>query len=376
MGLYIGIYGLFAFLSVYELFFIKNSRRSAVFQGIVIAVLLILTAVRGGPYGDYYNYKDIFEVYTVTDTFFVKRNFIFEPLYSVIQWLCKIIWDNFIFFEIILGMIVIFSEHNYAKSYIEYGKKEQNQRGQYYFTMMYFLWGLYKCNVFFIRSSIAWVICLNGLKYIQKKDFKRFAVLVLTAAGFHYSALIFVPAYFIYHWHSRVSTKTIVFLAGTAGLAVSMTAMIRLAVMVIGGDYGNKLSAYLQGDGLGYGIYSTGSSSLLSFLLRILLNIGVLVFAGMYLQMTNKRDKYLEGYFNLYLTGSVLYIASLFSVGYAFARISIYYNAVQVPMLMSFFQKKEWGKKNRQIYWMLISAYLFARFYMNSIDEPLIPFWQ
>ncbi len=380
MGIYIGVYGGVALLSFYELFGMKKGKKTTVvFQAVLATTLFLLAVARGGPYGDYFVYKEVFEVYTVPGELFLKQNFVFEPLYSLLQWLCKNICDNFIFFEAVLALAVILSEHIYAASKLVYEAEKGGtaNKGQFYFTAMYFLWGLYKCNILFIRSSIALVICMNTVKYIQKKDFKYFVCLILLASGFHYSALIFLPAYFIYHWHTKVSTKMVVFLASTVGLSAVFATAVRFVAQVIGGDFGNKLSKYFEVDGLGYGIFATGSSSLLSFLLRIVLNIGVLVLAGLYLQKIHKQDPFLEGYFNLYLVGSVLYIASLFSVGYAFARISIYYNAMQIPMLVSFFQKGKVGNyRNRLIYWIIISCYLFARFYINSAGQPFTTFWQ
>ena len=378
MGIYISIFIVFAIFSFYELFTARRKKITIVLKAVVLMVLFSLIVTRGGPYGDYYAYKDVFEHYTVTDQFFVSRNFVFEPLYSLIQWNCKIIIDNYIFFKAVIGAIVLYAEHCYARSYINFvydGKGEASRTGDYYFTIVFFLWGLYKCNVLFIRSSIALVICLNAIKYIQKKNLKKFLFLILVAAGFHYSAFIFLPAYFIYQWHGSMIKRMALFACVTVLLSVGFGKAIMLVANMVGGNWGHKLSRYFEIDSLAYGVYSTGSASFLMFWLRILLNIGVLIFAGLYLCSQNRKDRYLEGYFNLYLVGSALYIGSLLQVGYAFARISIYYNVAQIPMLMSFFQKSRYSKSNRVVHWIVLSVYLFARFYINTVDEPFIPFW-
>ena len=86
MGIYISIFIIFAIFSFYELFTARRKKITIVLKAVVLMVLFSLIVTRGGPYGDYYAYKDVFEHYTVTDQFFVSRNFVFEPLYNLIQW--------------------------------------------------------------------------------------------------------------------------------------------------------------------------------------------------------------------------------------------------------------------------------------------------
>lgn len=58
-----------------------------------------------------------------------------------------------------------------------------------------------------IRQSIAISIILFAYKYIFKKDFKRFLILVTFASLFHITALLVIPVYFLFNYGDNTHKK-------------------------------------------------------------------------------------------------------------------------------------------------------------------------
>ena len=52
-----------------------------------------------------------------------------------------------------------------------------------------------------VRQAVAFSLCLLGIKYVFRNDFKRFAFPIVFACGFHLSALLSLPIWFI--WDHR-----------------------------------------------------------------------------------------------------------------------------------------------------------------------------
>ena len=50
-----------------------------------------------------------------------------------------------------------------------------------------------------LRQSIAIGICWSSINFIEQKKFIKFALVVLLASTFHYTAIVFFIAYFVYH---------------------------------------------------------------------------------------------------------------------------------------------------------------------------------
>lgn len=380
MIIYISIFIFLAFMSFVELFTVRNRKMMQIAMGIVLFFLVILTSIRGGTRGDYITYKEVYTYMTDTTSFFSVSNFMFEPLYSCLQWLCKGVVNNFQFFLFVIGTLVIILQHMYAMQFEITGWKQADgsavvhnvkNAGQYYFTIMFMFWGLYYGNIFVIRSTIATMICLYGIKYIEERQKIKFCCFVAIAVGFHYSALIFLPAYFIYHFHSKLSTKIMILLGGTIFLSLSIGLFASIFGRIVGGSLGQKIALYLASNDF---LNGTGLANGFLLIMRALLNMSVLLISALYLWKFNKNDRNYEGYLNLYLTGCVLYIATL-TIGYAFARISIYYNIFQIPMMMYLF--KVCSKTDQKfIYWLIFSAYLFVRFISNTYAGSYITFWQ
>lgn len=382
MTIYVCMFVFLAGMSFIERFCKKNRLLMRMIAILTMIIWIALSALRGGVRGDYISYKLNYS-YVRTDDIHYGANFFFEPLYSLLQFLCKCCTDNFQFMVLILGLIVVMLQWNYAKDFAI--SDQEKQLGDYFFTICFVIWALYLGNIFVVRSTIATLICLYSTKFIECKDFKKFIITVFIAIGFHYSAAVFLPAYFIYRIHAKIRTKLLIIVAGAVALGTKISDVVRVIGNITGGTLGRKLNGYLSSDDFMNGTGMENGSGLI-LLLKALLNIGILLILAIYLWRYNKENLKYEGYMNLYFVGCVLYVATL-TVGYAFARLSIYYNIFQVPMIMylyntniqsnSSYREKRLIKNNRYIYWIVMTIYLFLRFYINNSSQPpYVTFWQ
>lgn len=368
-----------AVMSFLEIFDLNKRKRLSFFSIIMITIFLVLTTIRGGSKGDYKNYKNVYMYMTDTTYLFKTSNFLFEPFYSCLQWICKKVINNFQFFLFVIGSIVIFIEHNYAKKFRissstnEKGYKEISDR-KYYFTIFFILWGLYLANIFVIRSTISLMICFYSIYYIQEKKISKFLVCIAVATGFHYSALVFLPAYFVFWFRSSILFKINFFIFGSILLSAGIRPIALIAARLLGGTTENKIKTYLGSTSFMFGLGMDESDGAI-ILAKALLNIGVILLVGIYCWKFNKKDILYEGCLNLYIVGCILYIATL-TVGYAFARLSIYYNIFQIPILIYVIRGNRNANKNRVTYWLMFVIYILLRYVVNNIGTSFVTFWQ
>lgn len=400
---------LFAALSFAELFAVNNKviRNKSVglcfLAPILMITMVVLCAIRGGTQGDYVTYKEVFELMTDPTDLSMPMNFFYEPLYSILQLVVKALFNSFQVFCLVIGLIVLVMQYCFAMEYTPNPLKSlQNENingetvltektyfrkcccnnkickkfyGEYFFTVMFVLWGLYRANIITTRSSIALCICLYSTKHIESENFKKFMICVLVACGFHYSAAIFIPSYFVFKYHGNLWKKLLILMVGCIFGVVGIVPLANAFARIVGGQLENKILNYttinnefMAGTGL-----DANSGAIL--LIKAIANIGILLVIGVYLWNTYKNNRRYEGYFNLYLIGCILYMATL-NVNYAFARLSIYYNIFQVPMMLYLVSKEKYSFNSRLLHWFILAIYIIFRFLVNTAGNEIVYFWQ
>lgn len=146
-----------------------------------------------------------------------------------------------------------------------------------------------------IRGSIASIILLYAIPYIEKRDFIKFFLIVLAASLFHISSLIFLIGYiFVVYMQEYSRKKSGLFLL--IGLLIGIVANIpRLYIWLIPGRY----MAYFTSPE-----YTNGS-----WLKNPVLWMQLLIFfAALYFTSIKDTPQY-KTYFSLYLLSSFILIA-------------------------------------------------------------------
>lgn len=68
----------------------------------------------------------------------------------------------------------------------------------YAFSILLFLLITYTQSLFVLRQHMAVAVLFFSIKYIVNRDLKRFLLILLLACSIHMTAIVFLPAYFVY----------------------------------------------------------------------------------------------------------------------------------------------------------------------------------
>lgn len=337
--------------------------KSKKFIAIVITgVWVVLSTFQAVSTDDTLNYKVnfdyIIDASSLRSIFTIRQ---FEPLYQILNGIVKYIYPNFYFFQFVEYMIVAVLQYKcifYFGEQIREGNRNQNG---YELTGMFLLWALYKGNITMIRNTNALWICLYSIRHIREKKLFKFIICVVIAAMFHQSAWIFIPAYFIYNMHLSFRQDAGLLIMGT----VIGTAIMPQVLRALSGSIA-KISMYLE-EGVAGGVGDAMAQSISGTLLKAVMNIGVLLLVcWLVLRLQRRRnDGHAEGYVSLYMVGCLLYLTTMF-MSFAFARIAIYYNTFQLPLIMYYLREIR-DREDGAIWWIILISYLAVRFGINQM---------
>lgn len=167
----------------------------------------------------------------------------------------------------------------------------------------YFGFGMFTYSLGLFRQFISISIALYGVKYVEKREFWKFVIIVIIAMFFHTTALVVLPVYFLNKMHSK---KLSLMLMPLELICLFMGRKIILILISIFPKYVGYLGSK----------YDTSSGT---YLMLILINI--IYFLAVYLYSCG--CKITPFYIN------TLFLASLFqALGYSmgiFGRITPYY---------------------------------------------------
>lgn len=172
---------LYNFWIIYLFLYIKSHTYKTLKSkqvGFIIFLILFLLIVFGEFSGDFRNYKEILDQFSMTDA--VATNF--EPFYI---WLSKATGYNITIFRTIIGIIFLIAIYGCFKIY-----QELNLPAIFLFTLIPFY---YFSNT--IRQGLSNSFCLLGLFYLfhnRKKALSFF--LIISSFFLHKSSFLVLPA--------------------------------------------------------------------------------------------------------------------------------------------------------------------------------------
>ncbi len=150
--------------------------------------LTIMSAFRYQVGHDFESYYDIHS----TNTWHLGEHDFIEPGFTFISKFCSIIFpDNEMSFQLLVIIFAISTMFLYYKVIDKYSKNKV--------LSLAILYPMYYLNTVFgqIRYGIVLAICLYSFKYIKEKNLFKFLLSMIIAITFHFSAIFFVPIYFL-----------------------------------------------------------------------------------------------------------------------------------------------------------------------------------
>lgn len=221
------------------------------------------------------------------------------------------------------------------------------------FSLSFFLFmtlGYYFQTFSTVRYYLALAIALYSMKFVLRRQWARFIILVLLGATFHKSLLVVIPLYFLASIRWKKWQLALAALFSTTFLF--MQDFYLKVVVFLYPTYED--TEYLEG-GTSY--------------INILRCIAVLAFAGIVYLMERRTGSLLEDarfWFYLYLNLGALVLYTLCSFLPIISRIGYYLIVSQIlflPMLLKRVQKETWRRLFRA--GILLAAVLYFAMYLS-----------
>lgn len=166
--------------------FTTNKLYATYFLLLVTLVLILVAGFRSGVGTDYWTYKSLYSFYA--DTWRESLINFNEPGIKIIAALSSVIYDDastmfFISSLITVGLSVwtIYKHSDYFSLSI----------------LLYIFIGAWHGSFNGVRQYLACAILFAGHRYIIKKEFKKYCLIVFLASAFHISALSMIVLYFV-----------------------------------------------------------------------------------------------------------------------------------------------------------------------------------
>ncbi len=216
------------------------------------------------------------------------------------------------------------------------------------------LLGMMGCN----RQLLALMCCLLSLQFIFKRKFIKFAALTFLATAFHITALLFLPAYFLYNLRYKnialIIIVVLAFLIGISHVVNHLPFVDTLAMLDALSNNSTSLSSYFTEE------EAFGTSIIGSFK-RILFVILALRFRSI---IHNKMYDYVV---LMYTIGAIIYLCFNGSMLQIMAgRGCLYYNIFEIiwiPYMIMKFPIRQ--KSLRLVIWL---AFFVFNFYIMQRD--------
>ena len=193
MGLAYAVYTLLLFLMLLFTIPVAASRRGEVYSPVnrfsyffPIFILAIIFGFRYGVGVDYFAYEDLYTSQRFHSIFDGSSN---ELLFGGIYYGCFKMGLPYAYVQVILNFIFFFF---FYKSFE--GRKDIMP----WAVLFFFLTGTLFLYLNIQRQGIALSILIYSVQYIEKRKLGNFLLYILIAMGFHLSAILFLPMYFLW----------------------------------------------------------------------------------------------------------------------------------------------------------------------------------
>ena len=307
----------------------------------IFTILFLLSALRMEVGNDYETYVDTFhEIY-------VGGYVVTEPLFNAVVKLLYVLsgGENYL---LVFGVFAFVTIWIFLKAMYELSED---------FPLAFFLFmtlGIYFRTFNTVRYYFVLAITLYSFRYIFRKEYVKFLLLIILAAFFHKSVLVVIPIYFIANmnwkkWHVAVLS------IGAAAMVLCQDLIMKIALELYP-SY--KDTIYLQTE--------TGLAGNLMSILRCgaVLALGVLCY-----KETWKENRKNQIYIKLNFLALLLYVCGSFLplVG----RIGYYLITCQILLIPSILGSIKNKKKKKILTAMaIIACVIYFLLFLRSANQP------
>lgn len=352
MYLYL-IYLMFALLAFFEI----NGGRALLRKTLVLPffVFFLLAVLRWERGTDWSAYLTMFE--NVENIFYLIS---FEPGFYYLNYIVASFTDNYTVVLIIQAVLIYILHYYVIKRY-----------SLLPFVSLMFWFGFYMGSIFFVRFHVGLAITLFSFIFIVEQKFWKFIICVVVAFLFHRTALLFIPAYFLFN--KTFSRKQFLF-----GMLFSffLSALFEVGLGLLGqidlGTISGKALSYTE-DGADYMEDPTRSAfqiMLVGASYRVLLLILIITF---YYDIYKENNMF-KGLLNLYFIGMCLFVI-VTPVSVSVARMSQYYEYFQFLLIPFFIMKFKYTSSRNLVLLGFVLFYLLRlKSNVSFYEELFVPY--
>lgn len=356
----------FMILGVSVLDLTNLSKKNKVQLGLLITILLILiSGIRWETGNDWDLYYQFFINNSNIDDYMNDPENL-ESVYCLWNYIVKLISDKYTVFLFFTATIVILLKFRWIYKYTSFP-----------LIAIMINFSIYFGDVFFVRQTLALVITLYAFDFIVQRNLSKFILCMLIATMVHTSAVIFIPAYWIYK--IKFSTKKIIFII-LACVFVGLLENFLLELLLNMFDYGDgrifmKLHAYvMRADDPteNYGQELSNTSRYIFTFLRRIIILPLLLYLK---DDISQKYSIFNGTLNFVITANIIFaMISVISLEVA-ARFSYYYQIYEILLLTSIFMVTNKIKYKIGIF-VLIGFYSGVRYILSiyAAQDTIIPF--
>lgn len=364
------IFGVLAFTAFLENFCCINKKSIVRICNFVTIVVIVLSSIRWNQKAaDWDSYKMVFDLIRI-DTFsdlFFRHAWDFEPLFNMLMRLVSALNGNYLFVQIFMALLSIgltYKAAIYLYSDAKYKERYYSLGSRCLALSLLVYWATESMGLYAVRMSISMGICLFSIRYIEKKELKKFLLCILIGLGFHMSTVVFIPAYYLYHKKLNIR-QILLFLACTILLSVIGAPTLLKIPTLLGGRIGLKAEGYnFSLNDSYFDMYSMSGTFILA---KAFANTVLVVIIAIYISRKVRNDDRtslrVNGIANLYLFGAMIQFVFL-PYSMLVSRMSMYYIIQQyflIPLILLLGNK---NKANKMLLFMVIVLYCALKMYL------------
>jgi len=226
----------------------------------------------------------------------------------------------------------------------------------YPFLSLFVWYAISIANIFPVRQSIAVAIFVYSWTYIDARKMSKYLWCVLLATAFHYSAIITIPVYFI--WHKHFSKKMLFLVIGiTFVISLGFSELVLNFLSNVGWVFAEKIERYASRSDESFGsMYSPREA-----LIRGIINRSFFfVFSILLFDKFRRRYSYLNGAINMYWYSMLIFLITT-PISVALSRLATYTNISQV-IIVPFVFRLKMPLTSKILMLAIILFYFFLRF--------------
>lgn len=186
------------------------------------------------------------------------------------------------------------------------------------FSVILFYSECFYNSIFILRQWMAMGLCFMSLKYVVDRDLKRYLCLFFLAVCFHYSAIVFLPIYFLYCLRINFKILALMLVA-----AYFFMALIDFALELFVAQF-SALDAYNKGE--------TGGE--LQSIKPTMMSLCILAFSYFSFRSFNQIDGINKVAFIMVFVGFIMNMYGMIGTSFElFSRLATYYTEGLILLL-------------------------------------------